>query len=352
MTQPIGTSPVLHRYPNLFRRPDTPPVVTVQVGAPAIQPAGTDFAEAWAALERWLQRLQGSLAPAAPRPTPGGQLKDVKKFWFRRDDQFKVYGATGATWLCGTKWDTTTIKNRIAEARKEGATMVFAQYGIPNRDNGGGSGGGAKSLAQYKAWVTANAKAIGDYPSVIVVEPDGLHLGLDAECVKAAVQIYRQHCPNAKIYVDAGHSRWKKPAETAKLLMSGGIEQADGFALNVSAFQWTADNLAYGDQVIAELKKLNPRLSDKQFVIDTSRNGNGPGVDERGKSTWGDPIRAANGGPIMNGPKPTTATGHPNCAAFLWVKGPGHGDNRIRKAGSFGGEAWVKHHPNAPLGPR
>jgi endoglucanase len=228
---------------------------------------------------------------------------------------------------------------------------VIAQYAIPGRDHGGPSGGGAKSLEAYKRLVEANAKAIGDAPAMLVVEPDGLALGLSADCVKAAVEIYRKNCPNARIYVDAGHSSWKKPNEVADLLLKGGIAQADGFALNVSAFQWTRDNMAFGDQVIAELAKRDPKLASKQYVIDTSRNGNGPGVDEQGKPTWGDPVRAKNGGPIMNGPLPTTDTGNSHCAAFIWVKGPGHGDNRIHPSGQFGGEAWVKATKNPKLGP-
>ncbi len=53
----------------------------------------------------------------------------------------------------------------------------------------------------------------------------------------------------------------------------------------------------------------------------------------------------------MSGPKPTFYTGNPNGAACLWVKGPGYRDGRIHKSG-FGGEAWVAHNPNPPIGPR
>ena len=297
--------------------------------------------------------LSGAVAQLPPSPANGPTKAGPvgRPFRFDQDKQSEVYGASGATWLCGTKWDPTTARRVADEARRTGTAAVFAMYAIPGRDNKGASAGGATDLASYEATVEASAKAIGDAPALIVVEPDGLALGLNAACVRAAVKIFKRHCPNARVYVDAGHSSWKPADEAASLLIAGGIAEADGFALNVSAFQWTRDNLAYGDRLRAALARRDPALAGKTFVIDTSRNGNGPGVDEQGKGTWGDPIRAKDGGPIMNGPKPTWNTQHPGADAFIWVKGPGHGDGRIRKSSQFGGEAWVKHHPRPPLGP-
>jgi endoglucanase len=149
--------------------------------------------------------------------------------------------------------------------------------------------------------------------------------------------------------VDAGHAGWKSPKEMARLLVAGGIAWADGFSLNVSNFEWTSKNVAYGDAVVAELAKLG--VTGKQFVVDTGRNGAGPGVDKWGLGTWGDPEHARGGGPIKNGPLPTTHTGNNHAAAFLWVKAPGYGDNRTRPAERFGGAAWVAPEPRPAQGP-
>ncbi len=322
--------------------------------APGPAPAPVTAPSVWGG-DRLPAFLLDAFRPAPARPgaaSPSAPAAPVgRPFRFDRDKQFEVYGGSGATWLCGTKWDATTARRVADEARRTGTTPVFAMYAIPGRDNKGASAGGARDLASYKQTVEATARAIGDAPCMIVVEPDGLALGLNADCVREAVRLFKRHCPNARVYVDAGHSSWKSPDEAARLLVAGGISEADGFALNVSAFQWTNDNLAYGDRLRAALAKRDPALAGKTYVVDTSRNGNGPGVDEQGKGTWGDPIRAKNGGPIMNGPKPTWDTGHAGADAYLWVKGPGHGDGRIRPASRFGGEDWVKHNPRPPLGP-
>ena len=74
---------------------------------------------------------------------------------------------------------------------------------------------------------------------------------------------------NTAVYIDAGHSGWLKPAEDAKLLKEAGIDEADGFALNVSNYKSTSTEIPYG-------KEISKLLGGKHFVIDTSRNGNGP----------------------------------------------------------------------------
>jgi len=286
--------------------------------------------------------------PGQPAPA-GAKPPILQQFIQKGDPTVGVYGASGASWIGGASEDE--IKRVIGEAKAQNQTPVFVQYDIPNRDKGGGSAGGAATEAEYLDVVTKNAKAIGDAAAVVVLEPDALALGLDAGTVKKALEIFKANCPNARINLDIGNSRWLGVDEAADKLIQAGIAEADGFTLNVSGFDWTKATMDYGDKIVAALAKRDPALASKQYIIDTSRNGNGDGVDENGKSTWGDPVKAENGGPIMNGPMPTTNTGDPHAAAFLWIKPPGWGDFRTRSAHDFGGAAWVTPTKNAPLGP-
>jgi endoglucanase len=291
-------------------------------------------------------------APATPASnTPAGAKPPIlKQFVQQGDPSAATYGASGSAWIYAN--DAQEITRIIKEAKAANQTPVFTQYNIPDRDNGGGSAGGASNLETYAAGVEANAKAIGDAAAVVVIEPDALAEGKDPAIVKRAVEIYKQNCPNARIYIDAGHALWPSDVnEIADKLVAAGVKDADGFSLNVSNFQWTTDSLKRGDDLVAALAKRDPALASKQFVVDTSRNGNGAGVDEAGKDTWGDPVKAKNGGPIMNGPLPSTETNDPHCAAFLWIKPPGFGDNRTRSATQFGGSGWVTPNQKPPLGP-
>jgi endoglucanase len=98
-----------------------------------------------------------------------------------------------------------------------------------------------------------------------------------------------------------------------------GISKADGFALNVSNFFSTQDNITYGNQ-------LSQKLGGKHFVIDTARNGNGP----TGDNQWCNPSGRA------LGVRDTTATGNAAVDAFLWLKNPGESDGNCNGGPSAG----------------
>jgi endoglucanase len=87
---------------------------------------------------------------------------------------------------------------------------------------------------------------------------------------------------------------------------------------NVSNFEWTNDELYYGQQILSAIGD-----SSLHLVIDTSRNGIGPG------NTWCDPSGRA------IGLVPTASTGYSFVDAFLWVKPPGEADGCADKAGTF-----------------
>ena len=149
---------------------------------------------------------------------------------------------------------------------------------------------------------------------MIIVEPDALASGCGARHVRRAVKRL-ERLPRAAVYVDAGHSRWQPVKTMARRLRRVG---AQGFALNVSNFRATDEIVAFGTE-------LSSRLNDMHFVIDTSRNGQGPY-----KTEWCNPPGRGLGAP------PTTETGNPLIDAFLWIKTPGESDGECGKAPKAG----------------
>jgi len=131
------------------------------------------------------------------------------------------------------------------------------------------------------------------------------------------------------VYIDAGHPEWYSAEEIAKRLNRAYVSMARGFALNVSNFVTTDDNIKYG----TEISKL---VGDKHFVIDTSRNGRGPKRTARGDIDWCNPEGRA------LGKQPTLNTGHALVDAFLWVKRPGESDGQC-KNGPKAGEWWGEY---------
>ena len=206
----------------------------------------------------------------------------------------------------------------IATAQAAGTMPLLALYGIPHRDCGSYAAGGFGSAGAYRGWIDGVAAAIGSGPAAIILEPDALAM---ADCLSAdqrqerfdliryAVDTLGRN-PATAVYVDAGHSRWVAADEMANRLNQAGVAQARGFSLNTANFFTTEEEVGYGDAI-------SGMVGGKPYVIDTSRNGLGPA---EGEMYWCNPTGRALGA------APTTATGHPNVDAFLWVKRPGESD--------------------------
>jgi endoglucanase len=219
-------------------------------------------------------------------------------------------------------WDpvervTADVAARVAAIRAVGAYPVFVAYAIPQRDCASWSGGGAASPSAYLAWIDAFRAGIGGHPAAVILEPDALaQLG----CLGPADRVTRLELLRAAtrrlaaggrvaVYLDAGHAGWIAPAEMAQRLIDAGVYWARGFALNVSNFGATADEVAYGRQIA-------PTIGWKRFVVDTSRNGLGPAASDE----WCNPPGRALGA------TPTPRTGDRLVDAFLWIKRPGESD--------------------------
>lgn len=233
-----------------------------------------------------------------------------------------------ATWLGAWSGDVaSTVHRVVADARAAGGVPVFVAYNIPGRDCGGYSAGGEASAEGYLRWVEGIAAGIGSAQAVVVVEPDALaQLCGDAaeryRMLRTAVDVLERN-PGTHTYLDAGHADWIDAPTMARRLGAAGVDGADGFALNVSNFGTTAANVAYGRQVAA-------LLAGAHFVVDTSRNGNGPASD------WCNPPGLA------IGERPTTHTGHDVVDAYLWIKTPGESDGTCN-GGPAAGVFWPEY---------
>ncbi|UQI45044.1 glycoside hydrolase family 6 protein [Streptomyces sp. HU2014] len=279
----------------------------------------------------------------------------------------RISDRSTAVWL--TDRDPKAQAEQITRrAERAGRIPVLVAYNIPQRDCGQYSSGGAPDAAHYRRWISRAAAGIGSRQAWVVLEPDALaqwasgcvpeaaakqRLALLAE----AVRIFKER-PGTAVYLDAGNPGWIPDRKRlADALNRAGVARADGFALNVSNFHTNSVTSAYGDE-------LSALLGGAHYVVDTSRNGNGPLLsggappDAAKPAEPGDGPPAAPAGP--NGPAagdddgkgpgpsdgepwcnppgralgtpPTTATGNPLIDAFLWIKRPGESDGTCRGA--------------------
>ena len=183
-----------------------------------------------------------------------------------------------------------------------------------------------------------------------------------------AVDSLEAKAPRASVYLDGTHSAWLGVNEAAYRLFTAGVQRAQGFFVNVSNYQTTSDNTQFGTWVsdcivaatagipsaaghfeqcpgqydpatnystvnfspafaagvTAGLESLmGGAVATTHFVIDTSRNGQGPWTPT---ASYPDPQTWCNPPGRGLGLRPTAATGVQLLDAYLWVKTPGESD--------------------------
>jgi endoglucanase len=291
-------------------------------------------------------------APSASGPMPGAP------FWVNPDSaaarQVNVWKKDGragdarlleriasepvAEWI-GIDDPAGQARGFTEAATAAGRRALLVIYDIPHRDCGQYSKGGAADGDTYRAWIDQVASGIGDRRSAVILEPDALTHVVDG-CTPAGFHEERyalltyavralKALPRTRVYLDAGNAGWvRDPRQLVEPLRRGGIDEADGFALNTSNFYTTEANTAYG-------LELSHDLGGKHFVIDTSRNGRGPLTGGHDEAWCNPPGRAL-------GIRPTTRTSSPLIDAYLWIKRPGDSDGPC-KGGPAAGTWWPEY---------
>ncbi|WP_221348086.1 glycoside hydrolase family 6 protein [Streptomyces beigongshangae] len=286
-------------------------------------------------------------APAAGSPfwtDPASPAARQVRTWERQgrgDDARllrRIADRPAALWPAGDD-PGPAIGQATRAAAREGRTAVFVAYDIPHRDCGQHSAGGARDAQSYRDWIERFARALGDSDALVVLEPDAVahvvdgctpaeyHAERELLLSEAIVRLKRQ--PRTRVYLDAGNPAWiREPHKLVEPLGRAGIANADGFALNVSNFQTDGTTKEYG-------RRLSAALGGKHFVVDTSRNGNGPLGGDPSEAWCNPPGRAL-------GAAPTTRTGDPLVDAYLWIKRPGESDGECR-GGPAAGQWWADY---------
>ncbi len=157
------------------------------------------------------------------------------------------------------------VHETIVEASRQRAVPVLVAYDIPGRDCAQFSAGGALTDADYQAWIAAFAAGIGRAQAVVILEPDALG-NMPSDCGIPAGTNFPftdqgritdvadgvadlEADPNTSVYIDGTHSAWQQVGNISQRLVEAGVQQAQGFFLDVSNYQYTSNNIAYGTWV-------------------------------------------------------------------------------------------------------
>jgi endoglucanase len=158
------------------------------------------------------------------------------------------------------------VRQTLLAASLQSAVPIFVAYNIPGRDCSQYSAGGAPSDAAYDAWIDSISAGLGDAHAVVLEEPDAL-ANLPGYCgsayesefpditnttriddIRYAVATLESD-PNISLYLDAGNSDWQNVGGMAETLVAADVQQAQGFFLNVSNYQYDTNSDFYGTWV-------------------------------------------------------------------------------------------------------
>jgi endoglucanase len=376
-------------------------------------------------------------------PPPAGSVEQVVQLALHGDvkDAIKVGEMVltpQAVWLNGgtPAQVEQQVRTAMFEAALQHAVPVFVAYNLPFRDCGSYSAGGAQNTAAYEAWINGVAAGLGDGHAVVLLEPDGLGIipyntdingnaescqpsltgtGLTPATANAARYTQLNYAvttlekqPTVSVYLDGTHPAWLGVGDIAQRLVKAGVQQAQGFFVNVSNYQYTTNDVYYGtwisdcityatavsggsfagcpnqywnggppdgwigtaltpygiwsdtantttdlDQWAGGLdarfaSMLGTTVPTTHFVVDTSRDGQGPNnMSIYGAAPYDQSASTVStlvAGNWCNNPAaglgtaPSANTGVPLLDAYLWVKTPGQSDGQCDAAG--GARAW------------
>lgn len=210
-----------------------------------------------------------------------------------------------------------SIKNNLDNCNDLLSIIII--YGLPDKDcsSGQSSSGSNKNSDDYKKFITELSNIINNKKIIYIIEPDSINYLLPNQCgnklnyknnLITAIDLLSKN-DNAQLYLDIGY--WNLIYSDKDIYdILNIIYEIDpkfklkGFTLNLSNYRKT-------EEMIKACSRINT-LSKKQYtcIIDTSRNYNGPSIDNQ----WCNLLSAG------IGTLPTTNTNNNIIDYYLWLK--------------------------------
>ena len=135
----------------------------------------------------------------------------------------------------------------------------------------------------YRVWTRRFARAVGDTPTALILQPDGPFAlcapggsKVHSRLIAYSTRVYSA-LPNTSVYIDAGAADWPAPGagggvnSAVKLLVRAGVKHARGFAPNSTHYSSTDLEVERGTEIVEALERRG--IEDKRFVVNTSSNG-------------------------------------------------------------------------------
>jgi len=236
---------------------------------------------------------------------------------------------------------STAVSRYLTRATVEepGTVPLIATYRIVHGLCGHASDSRA-DVASYKGFIDGFSKGIGSYRAVLFLEIDSIItmpcLSRHGQAVREqelqyAINTLTANCPHLVIYLDAGAADALSARQAARFLRRSGVAKIQGFFLNATHFDWTSNEIRYGEEISA-------LTGGKHFVVNTGTNGRGPlrppDIVHQGNEVLCNPPGRG------LGPVPTAETGYAGVDMFAWTTNPGESGGPCRSGAPNTGVFW------------
>ncbi len=209
-----------------------------------------------------------------------------------------------------------------AERRHPDTVIQLSTYSLVHRHCAEDSSSPA-FMKRYAAWIKGLAAGIGNFHVVMYLELDSL---ITTQCMahtpyklrdrlaelRGAVQTL-ETLPHTAVYIDAGAADAVGWRRDAWLLRQADVEDAQGFFVNSTHFDWTTKEVAYG-------QKIAQRLGGVHFIVNTGENGQGPLAPVSRRLNGNEELCNPAGRGL--GPE-SVQTGYKYVDGFMWFDNPG-----------------------------
>jgi endoglucanase len=131
--------------------------------------------------------------------------------------------------------------------------------------------------ADYKRWISEFARGLGRARTALILQPDmpfTLCLphgsNIDLKLIDWTARTFNA-LEHTTVYIDGSAIDYLSAAKAADMLRRADIRRVRGFALDLTHFSSSSDQVNYGHAIQRELRKRGIR--GKHFLVDTAQNG-------------------------------------------------------------------------------
>jgi endoglucanase len=228
------------------------------------------------------------------------------------------------------------------QLQQPGTTVMMSSYNLVHGHCGSTATPAVEQ--QYDNYMNQMAAGIGNFHVIYFLEFDSL---ITSPCLTSAQLAIREAelryavnaleaDPHVAVYLDGGAADAIPAARQASLLRASGVQQAQGFFLNSTHFDWTSTEIHYG-QTISRL------LGGAHFIVNTGENGRGPLVP-RNRVKHGNEVLCNPPGRALGPLSVTDDVAQPTTYAgldgLLWFSNPGGSGGQCVKGAPPTGTFW------------